>query len=201
MHDGACTSRAHHVSQLNHHPPPDLIPRAMAIKAGESRCDKHRAIKRKKTDQDDGMIRAFHQGTGHACKHPARQAGQRPLALVPVSGQPDRQHLACDMISQGKYPIDKVTSMRTKARESSGLERGIHVVPGNVHIQQHMTKVVVESPCYQLSRWDSTNGHACAAGTNQLDAGCANAARAKEQVVRRICVSPKRADSPQVRDV
>lgn len=91
--------------------------------------------------------------------------------------------------------------MRTQARVSSGLGRRIHVVPGNVRTQQHMTEVVVESPGCVMSRWDSTNGHACAAGTNQLDTVCAKAARAKEQVVRRICVSPYRADSPQVRDV
>lgn len=91
--------------------------------------------------------------------------------------------------------------MRTQAGVSSGLERRIHVVPGNVRIQQHMTKAIVESPCCEMSRWDSTNGHACAAGTNQLDTVCAKAALAKERVVREIWVSPYRADSPQVRDV
>lgn len=91
--------------------------------------------------------------------------------------------------------------MRTQAGVSSGLGRRIHVVPGNVPTQQHMTKAVVESPCCEMSRWDSTNGHACAAGTNQLDRVCANAARAKERVVRGIWVSPYRADSPQVRGV
>lgn len=65
-----------------------------------------------------------------------------PTALDPVhvSGQLDRQHFACDMISQDKCPIDRGGSMRTQARESSGLGRRVHVVPGNVRIQQHMTK-------------------------------------------------------------
>lgn len=47
--------------------------------------------------------------------------------------------------------------MRTQASVSSGLERRIHVVPGNVRTQQHMTRIVVESPCREMSRWDSTN--------------------------------------------
>lgn len=74
-------------------------------------------------------------------------------------------------------------------------------MPGNVRTQQRMTEDVLESPCCKMSRWDSRSGHACAAGTNQFDTNCANAAQAKERVVRGICVSPYRADSPQVRDV
>lgn len=108
---------------------------------------------------------------------------------------------AYDIISQDKCPVDNVGSMRAQARVFPGLERRIHAVPGNVRTQQHMTEVVVESPCCQMSRWDPTKGHACAAGTNQLDTDCADAVRAKERVVRGICVSPCRADSPQVRDV
>ena len=91
--------------------------------------------------------------------------------------------------------------MRLQAGVSSGLERRIHVVSGNVRTSQHMTRVVVESSCCKMNAWDSTNGHACAAGTNQLDTVCAHAARVKERVVRGICVSVYRADSPQVRDV
>lgn len=53
-----------------------------------------------------------------------------------------------------------------------------------------MTKFVVESPGCKVGRLDPTNGHACAAGTNQLDTVCASAARAEERVVRRIVYHP-----------
>lgn len=39
--------------------------------------------------------------------------------------------------------------MRLHVRVSSGLERRIHVVPGNVRIQQRMTEDVLESPMLQ----------------------------------------------------
>lgn len=68
-----------------------------------------------------------------------------------MSGRLDGAGFACDIKSQDDIPVDKAKSIGLHAREYPGLERRIHVVQGNVRTQPHMTKVVVESPCWWAS--------------------------------------------------